>query len=310
MKKGVDYIGVSAGVMIFNDKGELFLSKRSKKTSNEHGCWETPGGSVEFGETLEKAVRREVKEEYCVDIDIIEQFPTADHLIPAEKQHWVATTFLVKVKEGQKPKIMEPDKCDGIGWFPLDNLPSPLSIITKHDLKIYDEKYKTEMIDIVDKNGNILYKTSKSKAHELGLLHKTVIAEIIDSKKRNVLVKQSSERQDAGQFVSPVGGHIRSGETEEEALHREAFEEVGFKEFDYKYIGKTIYNRKILGRQENHYFILYEIYSDDIPQLNHESVGYEKFTKQQLKKQIKNNSKKFGDAYYFVLKNFYPELIK
>lgn len=30
MRKAIDYIGVSAGAMIFNNKGELFLSKRSQ----------------------------------------------------------------------------------------------------------------------------------------------------------------------------------------------------------------------------------------------------------------------------------------
>lgn len=137
MKKGIDYIGVSAGAMIFNDKGELFLSKRSQNAKNERGHWETPGGSVEFGETLEEAAKREIKEEYGVDVDIFEQFPAGDHIIPNEKQHWVATTFLAKIKIGQTPKIMEPKKCDAIDFFPLDNLPSPLSIITKIDLKQY-----------------------------------------------------------------------------------------------------------------------------------------------------------------------------
>jgi mutator protein MutT len=63
MQKGIDYIGVSAGAIIFNDKGEIFLSKRSQNTSNERGHWETPGGSVEFGETLEQAAKREILEE-------------------------------------------------------------------------------------------------------------------------------------------------------------------------------------------------------------------------------------------------------
>ncbi len=72
MKKGIDYIGVSGGAMIFNDKCELFLSKRSQKAKNERGTWETPGGSVDFGETLEDAVKREMKEEYDVDLQIIE----------------------------------------------------------------------------------------------------------------------------------------------------------------------------------------------------------------------------------------------
>ena len=140
MKPGVDYIGVSAGAMIFNDKGELFLSLRSQNCKNERGHWETPGGSVEFGETLEQAVRREIMEEYGAEIDIIAQFPAADHLIPKEKQHWIATTFLAHFKPGQVPKVMEPEKCDGIGWFALDRLPQPLSIVTKLDIKEYERR--------------------------------------------------------------------------------------------------------------------------------------------------------------------------
>lgn len=136
MKPGIDYIGVSVGAMIYNEKQELFLSKRSKDATNERGCWEVPGGKVNFGETLQNAVKREIKEEYGVDIELIKQFPAANHLIPNEKQHWVPTTFLAKIKKGQKPKILEPDKCDAIGWFALNNLPHPLSIITQIDLKV------------------------------------------------------------------------------------------------------------------------------------------------------------------------------
>lgn len=143
MKKGVDYIGVSVGAMIFNDEGELFLAKRSKEATNERGCWENPGGSVHFGETLKAAVKREIKEEYGIEIDIIEQFPAQDHIIDQENQHWVATTFLAKIKKGQIPKILEPHKCDQIGWFPLDKLLKPLSIITKLDLKTYREKFRS-----------------------------------------------------------------------------------------------------------------------------------------------------------------------
>jgi 8-oxo-dGTP diphosphatase len=45
MKQGIDYVGVSTGAMIFNEKEELFLSKRSNSVKNERGHWETPGGS-------------------------------------------------------------------------------------------------------------------------------------------------------------------------------------------------------------------------------------------------------------------------
>jgi 8-oxo-dGTP diphosphatase len=137
MKIGIDYIGVAVGAMIFNENNELFLSKRSQKCKNEKGCWEVPGGGVNFGEKLVDAIKREMKEEYGIDIVIVKQFPAADHIIPHEKQHWVPTTFLAKLNKGNEPKIMEKGKCDAIGWFSLDKLPSPLSIITKLDLEYY-----------------------------------------------------------------------------------------------------------------------------------------------------------------------------
>ena len=141
MKKGTDYIGVAIGAIVFNNKGEIFLSRRSQNTKNEKGHWETPGGRVEFGETLEQAAKREILEEYGAEIEIIEQWPASDHLIPDEKQHWVSTTFLAKFKLGQEPKIMEPEKCDEIGWFNLNVLPTPLSIITKLNLEQYYKKH-------------------------------------------------------------------------------------------------------------------------------------------------------------------------
>ena len=142
MKYGVDCIGVSAGALIFDNRGNLFLSKRSQSTKNEKGCWENPGGSVDFGETLEQAVRREIKEEYGVEIEIIEQFPAADHIIIQDRQHWVATTFLAKIKRGHIPKILEPEKCDAIGWFQMNKLPKPLSLITQIDILYYKKTRK------------------------------------------------------------------------------------------------------------------------------------------------------------------------
>lgn len=144
MIKGIDYIGVSVGALIVNDKGEIFLSKRSINTRNQQGCWETPGGAVDFGEKRENAIKREIKEEFGVDIEIIKPFQTVDEILPKEKQHWVATIFLAKIIGNKKPKIMEPRKCDAIGWFSINNLPTPLSYVTTLDTKAYREYLKSD----------------------------------------------------------------------------------------------------------------------------------------------------------------------
>lgn len=84
-----------------------------------------------------------------------------------------------------------------------------------------------ELVDIVDENENKIGVATKREAHAQGLLHKTVISEVVDSSGRWLLVKQASHKQDAGQYVSPVGGHVASGETNEQALRREVSEEIG-----------------------------------------------------------------------------------
>ncbi|MBI5221006.1 MAG: NUDIX domain-containing protein [Candidatus Liptonbacteria bacterium] len=132
----------------------------------------------------------------------------------------------------------------------------------------------SDTLDIVDEQDRVLYQTSRGEAHAKGLLHRTTISEIRDSQGWWLMVKQSSGRQDAGQYVLPVGGHVHTGETEDEALKRETEEECGLSDFKYKLIGKAIFNRFICNRQENHYFILYEIYSDEELKPNEESVNY------------------------------------
>lgn len=162
-----------------------------------------------------------------------------------------------------------------------------------------------EIVDIVDENNQVIRKIDKLEAHNKGLLHRTIIAELIDSKGNWTLVKQASNKQDPGQFVSPVGGHVTSGETEIDALKREAQEEIGLKDFKFKYVGRAIYNRRVRRKQENHFFIVYEIYSDLSPTINEESVDFRKFTPGELKAELKFHPLLFGDAFRFVINNFY-----
>lgn len=137
MKKGTDYIGVGVGAMIFDDQGRLLMTKRGQGAKNERGCWEIPGGGVELNEARADAIVREVSEELGVDVEVLEELLTFEHMIPDEGQHWLATTFIVAIKDGQTPKIMEPHKCDAIEWFALDELPSPLALTTAPSLELY-----------------------------------------------------------------------------------------------------------------------------------------------------------------------------
>ena len=141
------------------------------------------------------------------------------------------------------------------------------------------------MVDLIDENNQSIGQVSKQQAHEQGLLHRIVLAEVINSKGEWLLVQQAPDRQ--------------------EALFRETQEELGIKHFEYKRVGQKVFNRFVNNHQENHLFILYEIYSDLEPTLNHESISFRRFTFPDLIQELANQPKYFGDAFHFVMKTFY-----
>jgi len=141
MTPGRDYIGVGVGAMVFNQEGKVFLAQRGPKATNERGAWEFPGGKVLFGEKLVDAIKREFREEYSMEIEVLELVCVSDHILTNEREHWVAPAFIARYVSGI-PKICEPEKCIGIGWFELMKLPEPLSMVTQNNLYHYRLKYE------------------------------------------------------------------------------------------------------------------------------------------------------------------------
>jgi 8-oxo-dGTP diphosphatase len=141
MKRGVDYIGVGIGAVIIDPKGKIFLSKRGPKSQNEIGKWSMPGGTLEFGESFEQAIIREMQEEFGITVEIRDTLEPFNHLIPEEHQHWVALCFICKLKYGT-PEIKEPDKSEQIGWFNQSELKRmDLTHPAQHRLRQLNVKY-------------------------------------------------------------------------------------------------------------------------------------------------------------------------
>jgi 8-oxo-dGTP diphosphatase len=140
MIRGVDYIGVGVGAIIIESSGKIFLAKRGPNAKNERGLWEFPGGSVEYGEKLADALRREMLEEFGVNIEVGELLDVVDHILVSEGQHWVSPTFICRIIYGI-PEIREPGKCSEIGWFTPASVPEDLTLITRENLAHFNGKY-------------------------------------------------------------------------------------------------------------------------------------------------------------------------
>ena len=165
-----------------------------------------------------------------------------------------------------------------------------------------------EIVDIIDHRGRVLHQKPKKAAHAQGLLHATVIG-YMRSGTDWILVRQSADRQDAGQLVAPVGGHVKAGETELDALLRESEEEIGTRNITHTFVGKARFHRQVIGRDENHLFVVYEIATDDEIVLGDEADSWERFTEAEFRRALQKAPDNFGEACYFVLETFYPDYL-
>ncbi len=69
-------VAVCAAVII--DQGKVLITLRPEG-KRFGGFWEFPGGKIEQGESHEQALRRELKEELDIDIDVGSIFKTVHH---------------------------------------------------------------------------------------------------------------------------------------------------------------------------------------------------------------------------------------
>ena len=125
-RRGLDYIGVGVCVVIHDGNGNILMMKRGEQARDERGRWDIVGGAIEFSETTEDALRREVMEEICVEPFNVEFLKAYDahREHNGEPSHWVQFLHAAQV-EVDKVRIGEPHKIAEIGWFNLSNLPQP-----------------------------------------------------------------------------------------------------------------------------------------------------------------------------------------
>ncbi|PIT92956.1 MAG: RNA pyrophosphohydrolase [Candidatus Harrisonbacteria bacterium CG10_big_fil_rev_8_21_14_0_10_38_8] len=127
MKKGEDYTGICIVFLCHDGNGNILLQKRGDNCRDENNRWDIGGGGIDFGDSIEETLKKEISEEYCTDVISYEFLGYRDvhREKDGRKTHWIALDFKVLVDK-DKVKNGEPHKFSEIGWFTLDSLPTPL----------------------------------------------------------------------------------------------------------------------------------------------------------------------------------------
>jgi len=125
---------VGASTIIFNAEGKVLLTRRA-----DNGLWCAPGGHLDFGETIEEACIREIKEETGLDVEIerlsgMYSVHYPPHLFPERKGRDVfIVTFRCRVVGGT---LTLNEEVTEFGWFDPRRLPPDL--LLNHRRRILD----------------------------------------------------------------------------------------------------------------------------------------------------------------------------
>jgi ADP-ribose pyrophosphatase YjhB (NUDIX family) len=95
---------IVVGALITNNKGEILLTTAEKW----NGQWVVQGGHLHYGESLEDAVRREIKEETNHDVTDINFVCITESILPGDyyqKKHMVMIDYSCKAPNTNQIKL-------------------------------------------------------------------------------------------------------------------------------------------------------------------------------------------------------------
>lgn len=108
------------------------------------GNWALPGGFVLEQESLEEAVKRELKEETGATVNYLEQLYTFGEPQRDPRQRVIAVAYFALVKSGKYQELKATTDAENAQWFPIGQLPR-LAFDHKEIVRVAIERVRTKI---------------------------------------------------------------------------------------------------------------------------------------------------------------------
>jgi 8-oxo-dGTP diphosphatase len=102
------------GAIIHDAERRLVVVRRGRQPNK--GLWSIPGGRVEAGESDQDAVRREVREETGLQVDVIRSAGSVVLAAPAAADRYLVTDYLAVVTPGTSTDLRAGDDAVDARW--------------------------------------------------------------------------------------------------------------------------------------------------------------------------------------------------
>jgi isopentenyldiphosphate isomerase/intracellular septation protein A len=112
--------------------------------------------------------------------------------------------------------------------------------VIKHNMR------HEEWLPIVDAKGGVKGKATRTQCHSREkIMHPVVHLHVINGNSIYLQKRPMNKLIQPGKWDTAVGGHLSFGEDVEQGLRREAFEEIGIKEFEPRFLLKYVWETSI-----------------------------------------------------------------
>lgn len=116
---------ITACAFIHKDFGgtqKVFLPKRAETKKFLPGVYELPGGHIDFGEDIVEGLKREIREEFDMNIEVGDPFFTFTYTNDVKGSHSIEVIYFAQFVDDASNIKLNPEDHSEYGWFAENEL--------------------------------------------------------------------------------------------------------------------------------------------------------------------------------------------